>query len=790
MSDNFNFDDPFDGDLNFDSDFDSDKKGSKLKSFAIGFLGGAKDALVGSTDAKLKTVKMVLPESFNGTFQFINDTRRLYTDIKEEVKRETADSMRDLQYLVGQKEEAIKSKLPNGLSNKIDEFSKYDFSSWDGSGGSSSDDKPTMDGTSDEDVNDVVEATRAGSIMTMSGLRTLGKEITDALVVTGASQNANMQGIAVGVAKTNGYLKQMVDFQLRVQQRNDAMKINLLARMHLTNAKFYKFMEAANHRLIAEVKDVAKSSRMSDFQKMSMGDEVRKRIRGSMFNTLRNSAGGIMGLINDRVGKAARQNGYYGLNNLTSQLSMVGGMTDGMSSRDLVEMMGSMLGGGAIDALPRLLKGKTGDAMRARFAKAFPEFSKKIGGKYDKLNTLGHQVSYGLNNLEGLFNTLSANYQGGNLFGDDDDESMTYQDYKASLPPGQKPVPEFVWKTQRWAKKNANKGLGVILDNTYGSSKTKYDLRGRTYADGAEPHVYTRQTDRTITEIIPAWFSRLHLSLEKMRTGNNNLQPETYDWTKGKFISAKGAKAMATREVYGSHVLGSAVYSSKAAADVVDEKGVLADKAKQELGYQLAKKSDSAMGFSPYHLLNLEKEGVDPKIAEEIRAMTLENFGISQEQIDRFQNGNDADRAKLLSVMPGKGAALANKALPYVQDIKRGIYDTNDNIDRLRNSGHYQALRDAGIIINKNGREEIDDEKMWKMFRLQQTDDNFDKKLREQQEQGYDIEQGDTVSWKGGTVKNTVNNNFNNLNTTLTELNQTIKNGGVKVVGVRTIRKA
>jgi len=782
MSDNFEFDDPFDGDLNFDSDFDSGKKGSKLKSFAIGFLGGAKDALVGSTDAKLKTVKMALPESFNGTFQFINDTRRIYSDIKEEVKKGTADSMRDLQYLVGQKEDAIKSKLPSSLSNKIDEFSKYDFSNWDNSSSSGSSDKDGMEQTSDQDVTDVVEATRASSMMTMTGLRSLGREITDALIVTGGAQNANLQGIAVGIAKTNGYLKQMVDYQVKVQSRNDAMKINLLARIHLTNAKFYKFMEAANHRLITEVKDVAKFSRMPDFQKMSMGDEVRKRIRGSFFNTMRGGAGGIMGLINDRVGAAARQNGYYGLNNLTSQLSMVGGMTDGMSSRDLSEMMGSMVGGSMIDALPRLLKGKGGDKLRARFAKAFPEFSKKVGGQYDKLNTMGHQMSYGLNNLEGLFNTLSANYQGGSLFGDDD-ETQTYADYKASLPQGEKPVPEFVWKSQRWLKKNANKGLGVVLDNTYGSNKTKYDLKGRTYADGAEAHVYTRQTDRSINEIFPAWFSRIHLSLEKMRTGNNNLQPETYDWTKGKFITAKGAKAMALREVYGSQVLGSAVYSSKAAADVVDEKGVLTDKAKQELGFQLAKKSDSGMGFSPYHLLNLEKDGVDPKIAEEIRAMTLENFGISPEQIDRFQNGNDADRAKLLAVMTGKGAALANKALPFVQDIKRGIYDTNDNIDRLRNSGHYQALRDAGVIITRNGREEIDDEKMWKMFRMQQTDENFDKKLRGEQEKGYDVEQGETVNQRGGVTNNNVNNNFGDLTTTLTELNQTIKNGSGGVSG-------
>jgi len=128
MSDNWDYNDPFDGDINFDSDFDSNKKGSKLKSFAIGFLGGATDALVGGTDAKLNTIKMALPESFNGTFQFINDTRRVYSELKEEIKRETADSMKDIQSLVVGHGDGLKSKLPGGLGDQIDKFSKYDFS--------------------------------------------------------------------------------------------------------------------------------------------------------------------------------------------------------------------------------------------------------------------------------------------------------------------------------------------------------------------------------------------------------------------------------------------------------------------------------------------------------------------------------------------------------------------------------------------------------------------------------------------------------------------------------------
>lgn len=774
MSDNWDVNDPFGGDINFDDDFDHDAKGSKLKSFAIGFLGGAKEALIGSTDAKLRTVKMGLPESFNGTFQFINDTRRQYNELKDEFKRNTAESMKDIQYLMRNKTEGLKNNLPGGLGDKVDQFSKYDFSQW--ADTTTSSDSNGMENTSEDDVKDIITTTQQSSLLTLNGLKQLGKDVTDAVIASGASQSAGNTAIAMGINKSNLYLKQLVDYQIKVQQRNDAMKINLLARMHITNAKYYKFMEIAQHRMVKEIKDVVKYSKMPDFQKMSYSDEVRKRIRGSFFNTARSGLGGIMGLVNDKVGKYARDNGYSALNNLTSQLSMASSMTDGLSSRDMIEMLGSLVGSGAIDALPRLLRGQGSQALQARLARMNPRLAARIRQRYRKADSFGNQLSYGLNNMEGLFNTLSANYQGGNFF--DEDEQMTYEEYKATLPAGQKPLSKTAWNAQQWAKRTANKGLGVVLDNTYGSGRTRYDLKGRSYADGIEQHIWTRQSDRTLNEIIPALLSQIHLSQEKMRTGNNNLQPITYDWTKGKFVSAAGAKATALREVYGSSVLGSAVYSAGNAADTIDKNNSLSKTSKQELAYQLARQSDSKMGFSPYNLLNLEKEGVDPKIAEEIRQMTLANFGITADNHSLFNTGSDADRFKLLTGLTGKGAALANQALPLVQDIKRGIYDTNENIDKLRNSGYYDALRNAGIIKTVNGKEEVDDAKMWKMFRLQQTDPNFDKKLRQQLEND-NINNGDTINRIGNTTTNNVTNNFGELNDTLAELNQNIKGSGL-----------
>ena len=313
MSDNWDTD-PFDGEISFDSDYESDsKKNGLIKSFAIGFLGGVGDSLAGNTDAKIKTIQTALPKSFSGSFKFLNDTRVLYNEISEEVKKNIAPAMKDIQDIIGNRRDKIDANSPDFVKGKIDQFSKYDFSQWEGykESGTTSEKVGTA---TDEEVNEMVGATRDASLLTLNGLKSLGGDIVNSMVAIGAGQNASLSVLNSGIAKSNAYLKQLVDYQLKVQHRNDTMKINLLARMHITNAKFYKFMESSNHAMMREFKEMVKYSKKSDFEKMSYSDEVRKRVRKTFFNTARSGLGGIGGLVNDRLGKYARENGYNTLN--------------------------------------------------------------------------------------------------------------------------------------------------------------------------------------------------------------------------------------------------------------------------------------------------------------------------------------------------------------------------------------------------------------------------------------------------------------------------------------------
>jgi len=94
-------DDPFSGDIDFDMDFDSPNKKGFLRSFATGFLNGIVNKTVGDTDARIDTLKMVLPRTYTGAFSTLSLLNRRKREVLDEIKGGTFESVKDLQYLAG-----------------------------------------------------------------------------------------------------------------------------------------------------------------------------------------------------------------------------------------------------------------------------------------------------------------------------------------------------------------------------------------------------------------------------------------------------------------------------------------------------------------------------------------------------------------------------------------------------------------------------------------------------------------------------------------------------------------
>lgn len=744
-------DDPFGGDIDFDMDFDSGEKKGRLRSLATGFLSGLKANTIGDTDARIKTLRMALPKSFSGAFNALNEFNTMKRAVIEELKTENAQAVQDAQYIVGRSLDKLRKFAPNKIADKAEEFSKHDFSHWADNSSSGSDDARIQQ-TTDDDIRSLLQATQENAVTEQGILTTLGETITTTLGEMGGRQIGALHAANQNLGQLSVHLKQIVSFQQRVQAKNDALKINLLARMHVTSAKYYKFSEAAHHRQIKELKELVKYGKMSDYEKTSTSQAAKNALRNNFFNTAASKFGGIRNAVVDMVGRSRRKEMSGELGGILGDVRMGMEMTDGMDL-NLWEMAGEAASGFFIDKIPELMKSDKGRALAKKLAAANPKFAAKLRRGYRKLGDWGNTASYAANNVEGIVNTLAKNYTGFD-FDDVDD----YEEYVDRLPPGQKPMNKQVWTMLNMAKKTGKKGLGNLLDNTYASTGTSYNIQKRSLLNNDQVHAWTIQSHRTLNEIIPQWFSHIHLSLEKMRTGNDALKADHYDFVKGKFISNNEAKKMTAEAVFNRRQFTNQADMAKGMAKNIDKSGALSPAAQNALSLQLAKDADQGLGFVPYNYIDLEKQGVNKKIAEEIRQMIKANFGITDDHINTFKSGSDVDRLKLSTYLPSKeGRELAVNLSESAKSLSGFMPDVVNQFDALRNSGYYDVLRQNGIIKSQNGVESIDKDLFWNNLGKIIEDKNAPLVTPEAEPDRTTREFG-----KGGNTTNHVNQNVTN----------------------------
>ena len=707
-------DDPFEGDMDFDSDFDN--PGSKKGFFASvgsGFLDGIIDRTIGSTESKIHTLQRILPESWNPTFRNLRDFNQRRIEIMDELKNDNFQTIQDLQYLAERAAKASFGKLPNKISEGLSGFSKYDFSSWEKKEYSSDNDND-MEETTSEEIAALVNSEDANSILGREVAKSIGKQTIGMMTEIGGRTIGGMHQIANVGIRSNQLLEHLLDFQRRVQQRNDQLMINLTARNYLTASKYYKFQEASNHRIVAELKNIVAYVKLSDYEKTSTSDALKRNIRETVFNSVKSKFGGIADYVTEKFGKDAREDISSNAQEISSSLRMVAEMTEGMPIN-----VGSMLGNAAagifLNNLPRMINSERGQAYLAKFKKQFPKLSKWADDAYIRFSDLGHVATYVTGNTEELVNTLAKHHQGS--FGDDYE---TYEDYLDTVPKGEKPLIKAQWMLMKSMRNKFNSTTGTIFEDMWESSGTTYSLSQRSLEDGHEQAFWSRKSERALTEEIPRWFSMLHLSLEKMRTGNDALKPLSYDYKRDRFITSKQKVALVTNAIYDKNQFSTQASNAVNLAKSIAGDNVLSKEAQEAFAMQLVKDSDRKLGFNPYNYFSLEDEGHSKKISEEIAKVIKDTLGITDKHIDEFLNGDDATRTRMVGYMPTE---KARRLMPGFADASRTLAtfmpDIINNLDVYKASGYYDAMKEAGIITPSEwgGGDDISDKKFFEILK-------------------------------------------------------------------------
>lgn len=715
--------DPFEGDMDFDMDFDSpgSKKGF-LRSAVSGFLDGIVERTIGSTDAKVNTLKRVLPATWAPAFRNVRDFNDRANEIFVELKQNSAQTVDDLQYLALRAAKAAGNKIPNKISGALTAFSQHDFSDWDQSTGIT-DDTPRMEETTGDEIKALIDSEDANSVLSRETAKAVGKQTVSMMAEVGGRTVAGMHAITQTSLRTNQLLEHLLDYQRRVQQRTDNLQLSVAARQLLTSSKYYKFMEASQHRLIEETKLIVKYSQQSDFEKTSNTQALKRNVRETVFNTVKGRFGGAADYFIDKFGKDARDDITGNLSDLTGSLRMVAEMTEGMPI-NIGSMAGNAAAGLFLNNIPKLMNSAKGKEYLTKFKKQFPGLSKWAEDAYIRLGDLGNVANYATGNVEELVNTMAKHYQGQ---GFDEAAEMTYEEYTESLPKGKKPMPKAQWYIAKSARGMFNNASGKVLDEMWVGGNTKYSLAQRTLQDSHEQAYWSRRSDRTLNEEIPRWFGLLHQSLEKIRTGNDETGVVSYDYVKNKFVTSQQKAATVTNAVFDHAQFSSQATNAMNFANSVDSAGMLTPEVRRKLAMQLAKDADRKLGFNPYNLLDLENEGYDKKTAESIKRAVMATFDITDEHVEKFRNGDDATHSAMLTYMPSE---KARRLLPEFADTARSLStfmpDITNTLDIFKSTGHYDAMQNAGIITpdKDTGQDDISEEKFWKVLEEYMKDPN------------------------------------------------------------------
>lgn len=143
----------------------------------------------------------------------------------DEIKKESVGAIGDAQYIIGRAVKPLEKYAPNKIAALADEFSKKDFSGWE-SGTESGNADPSMEEVQEDDLKSLLEETRSSNETNRDLLYTVGKSVTQTIGDIGAA--VKLSALTQQVGRSNIALESIVNYQNKVQSRNDALRLTSL----------------------------------------------------------------------------------------------------------------------------------------------------------------------------------------------------------------------------------------------------------------------------------------------------------------------------------------------------------------------------------------------------------------------------------------------------------------------------------------------------------------------------------------------------------------------------------
>lgn len=401
-------------------------------------------------------------------------------------------------------------------------------------------------------------------------------------------------------------------------------------RSYWAMAELVKEQKEANARIVSELKATSKNTALPDFLKLTTTEAARQLMRNKFLENARERMFGGAKSYMQRFSRNIKDQAQ-------KTLSGIGGMASSMEAAS-----------GMLDesALPKSER----DKMMVSGLMEIPlNWASEKGSAYLKKKTSkNRQIRRGDAKLRNFADSLP------------DRINSALSD------------PEKDW--------GIFEGLREMLRNTAPNGSVDTTIEGDVLGRQHEALPWSRQSAKTLNEIIPGILSRIHQELRIIRTGDENADLLTYDFTKNKFTGQKALGTQLKANLANRH----AERFQQGLGDIVNtvDKGGKLTAAQQELlKRKLAERSINDSSVDVSGVTNAMDWG-----GGEDGAAIAKVF----ERYLRAENG------KL-----GKTGKAAERQLDLstrFKNLTSGMTDPRAELQTLANAGQLEMLRASGLI--------------------------------------------------------------------------------------------
>lgn len=216
---------------------------------------------------------------------------------------------------------------------------------------------------------------------------------------------------------------------------------------------------------------------------------------------------------------------------------------------------------------------------------------------------------------------------------------------------------------------------GFLNDVINKSTGTQGALETDKLKDLNGPSVYTTQANKSITEIIPGYLSRILREIQITRTGNESTGLITYDYTRNTFSTDSKTKTSVLEAISSKSSRDSTKSSLESILNEVDPTGKLSPEAREVLAKQILKDKFS-----------------NTKVGSDENYTDSDRFGKHSDVISKVFKEHFGDKTK--ESYQDKRASFNDK----FNRLGSSVEDSRGVIQALINAGMYDTVRELGLL--------------------------------------------------------------------------------------------